>query len=201
MRLNHKKISEYIDDLNNALQRYTICIWNQAGKYQKDNLFDNDENNIKFDVHLPSNNKDFLTVIIDDYIPLNQEASYHVIASQRLTQAPAINTIYTLTLKLNVFKLKKELNRLAEQGYKIILDSDESEDNEDIILKLSSTKRKGLFGKADKVHKAIERGYIDVLVDIKSMPTIEGRVNTKAFPYSELNATTSQTVDIINVEE
>lgn len=201
MRFNHKKISEYIADLDNALHRYTICIWNQSGKIQKDNLFDDNEHNIKFDIYLPSNDSDYPTVIIDDYIPLNQEASYHVIASQRLTQAPAINTIYTLTLKLNVFKLKKELNRLAEQGYKIILDSDESEDNEDIILNLSSTKRKGLFGKADKVHKAIERGYIDVLVDIKSMPTIEGRVNTKAFPYSELDATASQTVDIINVEE
>ena len=136
MRLNHKKISEYIDDLNNALQRYTICIWNQAGKYQKDNLFDNDENNIKFDVHLPSNNKDFLTVIIDDYIPLNQEASYHVIASQRLTQAPAINTIYTLTLKLNAFHLTKELNRIAAPGYKIIHDSDESGEYGEIFFKI-----------------------------------------------------------------
>lgn len=177
MWFKDKKINEYIDDLESELNKYCIAVTKNTEKFNTDKV------DLKIS-HLgikrfdfvsiyTSSNSELPTVVIDDYIPLNHRQNYHLTIRKTLNYVPEKNNIQFLDIKLNVSRLKKELEKLKKQGYKVQIDSD----SDDVCMPhLYSVKRKRFLGEAVRVHEKLEKDFIEVHNNVSTKSSILGKL-------------------------
>lgn len=172
VKYSNRQINDYILDLERALEKYSVYVWNKQGNFYKHNKpEDYEQMELNFDI-LPPVNSHNPIALIDDDITLKNGYKYHLTISSELSDSAIIDNIVCLTPKLNAFKLKKRLSQYKSKGYKIIISNDTS-----TLMYLSAVKTKGFFGKVVEEYKNIEKDCIDLLMDNKLIATIDGSIH------------------------
>lgn len=172
MKYSNRQINDYILDLERALEKCSVYVWNKQGNFYKHNKpEDYEQMELNFDI-LPPVNSHNPIALIDDDITLKNGYKYHLTISIELSDSAIIDNIVCLTPKLNAFKLKKRLSQYKSKGYKIIISNDTS-----TLMYLSAVKTKGFFGKVVEEYKNIEKDCIDLLMDNKLIATIDGSIH------------------------